>query len=671
MRRAMVWLDRNVGLVIVLGCLLVMSGMTWAATRNAPVEEALLKRLELSEGDHRAAISLSKGTEKPIVYSPEGRTLLDTSAWETRLLVDGEAHALYRDAYNAAADGDVAYVTWSAPGYQLEQRVETRGDGVTVQWSWLRKAGAPPQDVVLEVGQYAYHMQEASFDGRQIAYRLSAADPRSPPPFPVDPAPYAVRVHLDRTPDLLWFGETSEGIDGVHFRYNLSDPPEGRQVPVFTQRITYERGDVPLPTASGERRSVPALDPQASEVRLAAGDLRVSLPLFHGAHKPLLRDVDGRDLLEVSGWESTLEVDGERFPLYRQAYEVAHDDASATVTWRGEGHALEQRIRLTDASLSVEWSWLREEGAPRQDVTLEVAHFSRYMASPTADAGRLAWRLDGSDRVVDARFEPAPARLRVGETPEGIDSFRAAWTLADPPAGVRVPLANATFTLTRGDPPVLGPPVERIASPVEDREAGIILLGAGDLRALLATDRGAQQPVLRTADGRDLLEVSSRGSLLEYAGQPWRTLPLSAYDHRARIEDGRACVLYEEGVFAFRECVGLTQDNATVAWEWRRAPGGTEPDLRLTLAHFAFFMRDPTFDDGTLGYLLDPVDPREGPSEGPRHRIVARFDPAPDDAFFGGPPGSTDALRAVFRLEGDTGGEWRPVTTLEVTRSWE
>lgn len=665
MKGLMAFLDQRIGAIILVGALLAMGGLTWSAMVDAPVEEALLKRIELESGDHRAAISLTKGTEKPILFSPDGRTLLDVSAWETRLKVNGETSVLYRDVYNAHSDGKVAYVTWSNPRYQLEERIEADEDGVTIRWAWMRQLGAPPQNVTVELAQYAYYMEQASLRDRVITYRLAAADPRQDA-APADATPYVVRIGLDREPDLAWFGETPQGVDGVRLRYDVLDPPAGLSVPFLTQRITYERTDAALPPPEGERRAVPSLDEETREVVLRANGLRLVLPLFDGAHKPLLQNSDGRDLVEISGWETTLSLGGGApVPLYRHPFRVVHDDEGAAVSWLVGASTLEQRISLASDALDVEWWWTQDPDEAPRNLTLEVAHFSRYMENLTADGQRAAWRLNGTDLVLDARLDPRPARLRFGATPEGADSMRAAFRLDAPVGRDPVLVGRMSLRLVDGAPlPVLGPPAERVAAPLLDHDTGVVHLGAGDLHATLSTTRSADHPTLRYAPtDRALLEVSARQSILHVEGQP--PFALHAFDHATRVEEDRACTTWEDAAWALRECVRLTSDGMNLTWEWQRAPGAGAVRAELTLAHFAFFLRDPTYADGLLGYLLED-------GEGPRHRLAARFDPAPVRGFFGGPPGATDAFRAVYVLGGDEPeGEWTTVAHVEVTRAWE
>lgn len=457
----MPWLDRNMGIVILVVTALILAGVALQSAKEVDVADTLLRRTTLEAGDYRATVSFNKGSDKPLVTSPQGRSLLDVSSWESTLTVNGTTRTLYRLEYNAHADGDVAYVTWSDFDYALEERIEVTDGGVNVEWRWLRKPDTGAQDVQLTVGHFAYYMENVTTDGASVQYELPPRDPRVPDERDESDAPYAVRVAFDRPPDALWLGETPEGIDAFHVAYRLDEPPGGQAIPIFRETITFQREPLP-PLAEAELARVarPIQVQTPPGIRLQADEYHATIALGKGSDRPSLSTPDGRVLLDVSGWESVLAVNGVERLLYRHEYEVNLTHDEACLRWIDPAYALRECVHVSSENVTIRWDWLREPDAPPQDVLLTLAHFGFYMqdgavdgrvasyglpkddpreAGGEADAGDVAYRVRvEADRDVEAFF---------GVDTEGrTDAFRFRAPLSDPVAGEWVPLLVETIT---------------------------------------------------------------------------------------------------------------------------------------------------------------------------------------------------------------------------------
>lgn len=612
--RPMAWLDRNMGVTILVAATLVLSGLAYAAVRDAPVRENILKRVDLAAGEYRASVAYAKGSDKPILYSPDERTLLDVSAWESVLTVNGTRQPLYRLEYNTASDGNVVHITWGSPAFALEQRIELREDGLRIDWSWLRAPRSGSQLVDLEVGLFAYWMESARFDGTSVTYRLAATDPRYPPPLAgvADTRDYAVNVTFDRAPDGLWFGETPDGVDGVHARFVLLDAPAGAVVPFFSQRVTYERTDAPRPpSGDAERRGIPFQAGAADEASIAAGAYAASIPLGKGTDKPLLREKDGRHLLDYSAWASTLRVNGTLQPLYALEYNVTTTREDARIAWRGEGFTLEERVSLTDARAELVWVWRADAGGASQEVELDVARFGRYLENASLGAQAVAFTLPARDPAFpdEARgdapyavrldFDRPPARTLLGETPEGVDSVRTSFRFRAEPGEEKVVL-HERVTFRRGEADALdGAPAPRVAVPVEDPAARALLLHAGDYRASVAHGKGSDKPLVRHADGTTLLEWSGWETNLWVNGEG--PVPLYRHEYLVNLTGELPCIDWLGVGYTLRQCLEVTADGVVSRWAWRQDDERVR-DFILEIAHFAPFGADARVEGQTMRY---------------------------------------------------------------------
>ena len=668
MKRTMTWMDRHMGALILVVTILLMGTMTYGATVDAPVKGALLKRADIEAGDYRVAVSLAKGSDKPIIFTPEGRPLLDLSAWESVVTVNGTRQTLYRNVYNMVQDENVIVLTWSHDHYALQQRIVAEESGVTIEWSWIRHPATGAQDVTVELGQFAYYMRNATLDGGTLQYRLDAIDPRYPPPYlGFEPLDHAVTVQYDPPPSYTWFGETPAGLDGVHTQHRIAFPPAGEAMKFLTQHVSYERTDAPAPAQGPlEVVGIATHDPGDARVRLAAGDYHVGIALQKGSDKPLLRARDGRPLMDLSAWDTMLRVDGNLTRLHRHEYNVSADGTSARVTWFADDWSLEQNLSVTSDGVDIAWWWT---SARAHRVELHVAHFAAYMQHVTTNGAALAYALsaadplggvpqqpeDARDRWVRVDFDRPPALLRLDAAPEGNRSFIASFA-DNVPASSRTLLAHERVVIGR-EPVALGPPMVARAAAVEDPLGGRLLLHASGYDASIALTKGSDQPLLRSDEGRALLEISGWESFLRVNE---REMPLYRLEHRVNLTGETPCIEWTDAQFILRECIAVASDGMRVAWEWWRAPDAPAQDVSLSVGHFAYFLENAGRNEGTLEYFLAAHDPREQPAgdDAARYHVIMGLEPPPARSPFG-----SDAFRLEYDLAQPAAGAWTPIFT--------
>lgn len=656
MKAVMTWLERNMGLVLLVGTAVALAGVTFAGLRGLPLDDAHASRHELEAGRYHAILSLNKGSDKPLLLSDEGRTLLDVSGWESRIRVNGSERALYRHEYGVAREGGTAYLTWSAPEYALEQRVLVSEEGVRLEWWFVRAPRTGPQEVVVEIGQYAYLMRDASLVERTVRFALDPWDPREAPPKPVRPEPYAVTLAFDRAPDALWFGETERGVDSVHVAVRLADAPEGEPTLLFAQTVTYERGGLPPADGALPTRAIPVDDKDPHSLRLRAGSYQALVATGKGSERPVLRTLQGRDLFEVTAWESHVTVNGTKTILYRHDANVSVERENATLTWALADHRVEESVRLTSEGLEVAWRYVREPGEGPQDVQLSVAAFARYMGNASAQGREVRYHVqdaDGRPLTVRVLFDRDVDGLRFAQAPGGTDAFHALVRFAAAPQGQGLDVLAMRVWAEEGTlPPLEGRPALREGVPLRIEEPPRIELRAGDLLATVALNKGSDKPLLRHAPtGRALMEVSAWESFLRVDGEE-RIL----YRHEAllNVTDDEVCLRWVDPAFTLRQCIALSSDDLTVRWSWLRAPGAPAQDVRLQVGHFAAFLLQESHEPGKgVHYVLSPRAPGEAPWETGEagHIVHLAFSPEPERVDFGRAVGGTDAVRATWALD--------------------
>jgi len=648
--RLLPWMNRNMGALIAGATLLLLVGAGIAATRSVPVDDAFRREARLEGPTMDALVALTRSDAKPILVDGE-RTLLDVSAWDSVLRVNGTEHRLHQLEYNVATDGRETHVTWSFPGYSLTERVTMEDDGAaTLQWSFLRGAKAGPQDVSLELGQFAFFLRNASASGHEVRFRLDANDPRfEAPARATDPRDYEVVVAFDRAPASLWFGQGAQGgVDAFHVGFVGADPKPGEPLLLFEEKVRYSRVSTPRPAGNAPAVALPrALE--RGDAALDAGDLEAVLRVSQPTSKPALL-YQGAQVLDVSSLDASLLVNATRVRLADLGRTVEAADRGVAVTWHGEGYRLVENVTLDADAMHVLWSWLRDEASGPQHVELELSHYAQGLANATVARTGFAQDVPaGEGRVaVRASFDPPASAAWTTSGADGADAQRARFTLEDPPAGNLTRIVEETFAVAPG-------PVEPAALPQEIRarlyfneSARSYALDAGDYRVRISTTNGADKPLLSSPAGRALLEISGWESALSVNGDS-RAL----YHSDVEVVPGDApCLVWSGPEGKLRECLNVTSADLRIAWSWWRAPGEPAQDVRLRLAHFGGPQSEAGINVTHVDYRLE-AGPQE--SDNRSYFVHGHLSRAPDGFSF-----APDAFRLDYALHDPPEGQWTP-----------
>lgn len=656
--KLLAWLDRHMGVAILVTAMLVMTSIAYSSTIDLRADDQVDRIVRAESGKYAALAALASGMRKPaIVDAANDRLILDVSTADATIRVDGAPVALHRMPWDVAADGDLMHVAFSLPQGVLGARVQLREDGATIDWTWLRAHDDSGDALDLELSMFAPFMLHPSYADGTVTYRLPAQDVlRSVPPLPLpDARDYAVAARFEPAPDGLWFGETVRGVDAFHVRYVRNGFPIRETAPLFTQHVSYSRTSDPAPPATDlDVRGIPY--ESSAAVALRAGPHNLSVAQRTGAGKPFVWSPDGRVLLDYASWDATLSVNGTTLPLYRHAYDISAVGDAAHIRWTGAGYALDENITVTAEGVRIAWTWLREPSTPAHDVALHLVRFARHYENATwTDRGAT---FTATGERAELAWDRAPDRVWLGETPQGADAFHTVHSARFAEGAQHFLLETVRVGDAAGSEPD-GAPVARVATLVRDDAANAYRLDAGAYRASIALGKGADKPLLRDAQGRSLVEVSAWGSELWLAGA---REPVSLYEHEWRLNStGDApCLEWFGAGYALRQCIRVTSDGMQMHWAWRQETRGAVPHFTLEAAHFAAYMHDLDASAEGVAYTLHHAD-------GATTRVRVAIDAAPVEVRPGETPHGIDAFRLKYVFGDLPPGEWVPLFATTTT----
>jgi hypothetical protein len=211
------------------------------------------------------------------------------------------------------------------------------------------------------------------------------------------------------------------------------------------------------------------------ELRLVGRDLVALYTLNAGMNQPAILDPDGVVLVEFSGWNSAVAVDGRRLDLWAHAHsvEVDRQRARAYVAWSSvplrasdPRYASVRRYQvvetvelLTGGRALVEYSFVPNE--PVELVRLElglyrwyftrlerVAAGYRYLAADLTREQAEAGVKPGRLVPVRLRWSRSPSAVEVHRNAQGTYAIRATFELRHPPVFERTSVAALWVGIT-------------------------------------------------------------------------------------------------------------------------------------------------------------------------------------------------------------------------------